>query len=61
MSDSKLQELATYLTKLLIESKDLTQQTPDSIVKLYKETYKQVLNSINNYKWTHKANWYLQL
>lgn len=59
MSDSKLQELATYLTKLLIESKDLSQQTPDSIVKLYKETYKQVLNSINNYKWTHKANWYL--
>lgn len=59
MSDSKLQELATYLTKLLIESKDLTQQTPDSIVKLYKETYKQVLDSINNYKRTQKANWYL--
>ena len=56
MSDSKLQELATYLTKLLIESKDLTEQTPDSIVKLYKETYKQVLNSINNYKRTPKAN-----
>lgn len=59
MSDSKLQELATYLTKLLIESKDLTEQTPDSIVKLYKETYKQVLDSINNYKRTQKANWYL--
>ncbi len=56
MSDSKLQELATYLTKLLIESKDLTEQTPDSIVKLYKETYKQVLDSINNYKRTQKAN-----
>lgn len=59
MSDSKLQELATYLTKLLIESKDLTEQTPDSIVKLYKETYKQVLDSINNYKRTQKTNWYL--
>lgn len=59
MSDSKLQELATYLTKLLIESKDLSQQTPDSIVKLYKETYKQVLDSINSYKRTQKANWYL--
>ena len=56
MSENKLQELATYLTKLLIESKDLTEQTPDSIVKLYKETYKQVLKSINNYNKTQKTN-----
>lgn len=56
MSENKLQELATYLTKLLIESKNLTEQTPDSIVKLYKETYKQVLKSINNYNKNQKTN-----
>lgn len=49
MSNTTFYEQAEYLTRLLLESKDLSEQTPESLVKLYKETYEQIQNSLRNY------------
>lgn len=49
MSNTTFYEQAEYLTRLLLESKDLSEKTPETLVKLYKETYEQIKNSLRNY------------
>ncbi|MDY2928283.1 hypothetical protein [Anaerococcus sp.] len=49
MPTTSFYEQVEYLTRLLLESKDLSDQTPESIVKLYKETYEQVKEALSDY------------
>lgn len=49
MPNKSIKDQAEYLTRILLESKDLSKQTPESLVKLYKETYEKINNSLKDY------------
>lgn len=49
MPNKSIKDQTEYLTRILLESKDLSKQTPESLVKLYKETYEKINNSLKDY------------
>ncbi|WP_276861584.1 hypothetical protein [Anaerococcus tetradius] len=56
MSENNHDNTTEYLTRLMLESKNLSNETPESLVKLYKETYKQIKKSLKSYNDVNKDN-----
>lgn len=56
MSENTFDNTTEYLTKLFLESRNLSDQTPESLVKLYKDTYKQISESLKAYNKNQKNN-----
>lgn len=56
MSENNHDNTTEYLTRLLLESKSLSNETPESLVKLYKETYNQIKKSLKSYNDANKDN-----
>lgn len=56
MSENNHDNTTEYLTRLMLESKNLSNETPESLVKLYKETYNQIKKSLKSYNDVNKDN-----
>lgn len=56
MAENNHDNTAEYLTRLMLESKNLSNETPESLVKLYKETYNQIKKSLKSYNDINKDN-----
>ncbi|EEI82953.1 hypothetical protein [Anaerococcus tetradius] len=56
MSENNHDNTTEYLTRLMLESKNLSNETPESLVKLYKETYSQIKKSLKSYNDVNKDN-----
>lgn len=56
MSENNHDNTTEYLTRLMLESKNLSNETPESLVKLYKETYNQIKKSLKSYNDINKDN-----
>lgn len=56
MSENNHDNTIEYLTRLMLESKNLSNETPESLVKLYKETYNQIKKSLKSYNDINKDN-----
>lgn len=56
MSENNRDNTTEYLTRLMLESKNLSNETPESLVKLYKETYNQIKKSLKSYNDINKDN-----
>ncbi|KWZ77445.1 hypothetical protein [Anaerococcus tetradius] len=56
MSENNHDNTTEYLTRLMLESKNLSNETPESLVKLYKDTYNQIKKSLKSYNDINKDN-----
>lgn len=56
MSENNCDNTTEYLTRLMLESKNISNETPESLVKLYKETYNQIKKSLKSYNDVNKDN-----
>lgn len=60
MPDNSINDTVEYLTRLILESKNISNETPQSLVRLYKETYNQIKDSLNAYNKNQKNSQKIQ-